>query len=179
VSTLALVGILMACYRSPVRWDNILGTAAGIASIGIGLFPMDPVFAQPILDRFKGLSDNTCYIIHGIFGYHFLFVTIFFVLCFVMVTFRFPAFTPPDAEVEMRRRTRFTASAASRCCCHSSRSDSRSRNRGESIFWPETAAVIAFGFAWLVRAGRSSRQAREPGADACRRRVAISRANTR
>ncbi len=152
VSTLVLVGALMACYRSPQRLDNFLGTAAGLGAIGIGLFPMSPVFAEEILRRFPDMANARCYVNRGILGYHFIFVAIFFALCFVMVFFRFPAFTPPNAAREMRMRNAiYRVCGALMLVSFIAIGILAFRNRGESIFWPETTAVIGFGFAWLVK----------------------------
>lgn len=152
VSTLVLVGALMACYRSPRTLDNVIGIVAGFAASGIGLFPMSPIFAQKILARFPDMANARCYVNRGILGYHFIFVAIFFALCFLMVTFRFPAFTPPNADREMRRRN-----AIYRVCgvvmlvSFIAIGILAFRKKGESIFWPETTAIIAFGIAWLVK----------------------------
>src|SRR3954466_4401429 len=48
VSTLVLVGALLFCYRAPGVFDTILTIVAGLAAIGIGLFPMAPGFAPEI-----------------------------------------------------------------------------------------------------------------------------------
>jgi len=152
VSTLVLVGILIACYRSPSKFDNALGIVAGLAAIGVGLFPVDPVFASEILQRYPEMAEKKCYVNRGVLGYHYIFVTIFFALCFVMVAFRFTAFTPPNAEKEMRRRNLiYRICGAVMLVSFIIISVQFLRGAGESIFWPETAAVIAFGIAWLVK----------------------------
>jgi hypothetical protein len=68
VSTLILVGVLLACYRTPARRDNVLATVAGLAAIGIGLFPMDPTFAAEILQKYPGMDEQKCYINRGFLG---------------------------------------------------------------------------------------------------------------
>lgn len=152
VSTLVLVGALMACYRSPRRIDTIISVIAGLASAGIGLFPMAPVFAREILARFPDMDDQRCYFNRGILGYHFIFVTIFFALCFVMITFRFTAFTPETPAKEMvRRNTIYRVCGALMAASFVAIGILAFRNKGESIFWPETLAVVAFGVAWLVK----------------------------
>src|SRR5262245_63273661 len=45
VSTLVLVGILLTCYRTQAVRDNVVAIIAGVAAIGIGLFPMVSDFA--------------------------------------------------------------------------------------------------------------------------------------
>jgi len=152
VSTLVLVGALMACYRSPKAVDNILGITAGLGSIGIGLFPMAPVFAKEILARYPDMANCRCYINRGILGYHFIFVGIFFALCFVMVTFRFTAFTPPNPSKEIRSRNAvYRACGIVMLLSFLAIGFLAFRRNGDSIFWPETTAVVAFGVAWLVK----------------------------
>lgn len=152
VSTLVLVGALMACYRSTHVVDTVISVVAGLAAAGIGLFPMAPVFAHEILARFPDMDEQRCYLNRGILGYHFIFVTVFFALCFVMITFRFTAFTPAEPAQEMRRRN-----AIYRVCgvlmllAFLAIGVLAFRKKGESIFWPETVAVVSFGVAWLVK----------------------------
>ena len=152
VTTLVLVGVLLACYRTPDRRDAATAMIAGAAAIGIGLCPMDPVFAKEILIQHPRLGDADCYINRGPLGFHFIFVTVFFTLSFYLVYFRFQAFTPeiPTPQKLVRNRiyricglimfASFTTIGALAIF-----------NQGASIFWPETAAVIAFGVAWLIK----------------------------
>ena len=152
VSTLVLVGILMACYRTPRMFDNVLSTITGLAAIGIGLFPMSPVFAQEILRRFPDMDDKRCYVNRGILGYHFIFVAAFFPLCCFRVTFRFTALTPPNPSREMRwRNFVYRVCGVVMLLSFIAIGVLFFRGKGESIFWPETAAVVAFGVAWLVK----------------------------
>ena len=149
VSTLVLVGALMTCNRSAKWFDNAMSVAAGIAAIGVGLFPIDPAFAKEISDRCPCLADHRC-VIHGILGYHYVFVIVFFALITVMVTLRFPAFTPRNAEREMRIRN-----VIYRVCgvvmLLSFILIGVADLREKSFFWPESVAVFAFGVAWLVK----------------------------
>src|SRR5262245_250387 len=52
VSTCVLVGALLGCYRTTDWRDNIAAVVAGIAAIGIGLFPVDPIYAEEILRKY-------------------------------------------------------------------------------------------------------------------------------
>jgi hypothetical protein len=152
VSTLVLVGALVMCYRTPARLDNVMATICGIAAIGIGLFPMDPAWAAELVQRFPDMASEKCYFGHGILGYHFAFVSTFFALSFYLVFFRFSAFTPASPTRQKRLRNRIykvcgiAMLAAFLCIGYLA-----IMHRGASIFWPETAAVIAFAVAWLVK----------------------------
>ena len=98
------------------------------------------------------MAEKKCYVNRGVLGYHYIFVSIFFLLCFVMVTFRFAAFTPPNAASEMRaRNVIYRVCGAVMLVSFLVIGVLFLRGSGESIFWPETAAVLAFGIAWLVK----------------------------
>lgn len=153
VSTLVLVGALLACYRTPSKSDNVVATIAGLSAICIGLFPTNPVFAKVILDSHPCMNEAAkCYFPTGILGPHLLFVTIFFAFSFYLVYFRFPAFTPATPTAQKLTRNRIykrcgVVMLASFACIGLL----AAFNDGASIFWPEAAAVMAFAVAWLVK----------------------------
>jgi hypothetical protein len=151
VSTLVLVGALLFCYRAPGVFDTMLTIVAGLAAIGIGLFPMAPGFAPEIKQQFPQMNDQTCYYMAGPVGFHHYFVVGFFLLAIVMV-WRFTAFTAPNPTREKIRRNwiyRICAVAmALACVIIAFLGFSKS---GSKIFWPETVAVVAFGVAWLIK----------------------------
>ena len=143
VSTLVLVGALMICNRTKRIWDNIVSIVAGLAAIGIALFPMD-------YDNSVGQCP-TC-VIHWFLGHHYTFVVIFFALCFVMVFFQFPGRTPSDAWKEMRMRNIiYRVCGVVMLLSFIAIGIVQSRHKPESFFWPESIAVFAFGVAWLVK----------------------------
>lgn len=110
----------------------------GLAAIGIAFFPMSPAFAQEFKQR-------------GPIGYHHYFVVTFFVMAIVMV-WRFTAHTPANPTQEKIRRNwiyRICAAIMALACIFIAFLGF-SRN-GHAIFWPETAAVVSFGIAWLVK----------------------------
>jgi hypothetical protein len=152
VASLVLVGALLAGYRTPAKQDGIVATIAGTAAIGIGLFPTEPVFAAEVIRKHPQVMSDDCYFNRGILGFHFLFVGIFFALAFYLVTFRFRALTPANPTLEKLQRNRvypicgvlmgasFLTIGALALFDH-----------GASIFWPESAAVVAFAVAWIVK----------------------------
>lgn len=158
VGTLVLAGALLACYRSPSHWDTILATVAGGAAIGIALFPMDPTFGSqithqiPALEGGRCVHDGTCYIPHGILGYHGTFVGIFFALAFVLIVFRFPAFPSRPMTAEKRSRNRVYRICGSIMLLSGCFMWLFSRFKyADGMFWSESAAVMSFGVAWLVK----------------------------
>ena len=165
VSTLVLVGVLLSCYRTPARRDNVLAIVAGLAAIGIGLFPMDPAFAAEILRKFPAMGEATCYINRGFLGFHFLFVSAFFGLSFYLVYFRFDAFTPRVAtEQKLMRNRVYKWCGMAMLAAFTAIGILAMANKGASIFWPETVAVVAFALAWLVK-GQTILKDREPPSD--------------
>ena len=152
VSTLVLVGVLLACYLTPARRDNVSATVAGLAAIGIGLFPMDPTFAAEILREYPGMGESKCYINRGFLGFHFLFVSTFFALSFYLVYFRFAALTPPrPTKQKLMRNKTYRVCGLAMLLAFIVIGLLAVTSKGRSIFWPETVAVVAFAVAWLVK----------------------------
>lgn len=152
VSTLVLVGVLLTCYRSPAWQDNAVAIAAGLAAIGIGLFPTDPKFAAEILQKYPEMSEAKCYINRGILGFHFIFVISFFALSFYLVYFRFSAFTPSaPTRQKLQRNKIYKVCGIAMLVAFIAIGVLVATDRSASIFWPETLAVIAFAAAWLVK----------------------------
>jgi len=143
VGTLVLIGVLLACYRTPEKQDTFIGLTAGLAAIGMALFPTDPANA------------HLCYVIKSFLGFHEAFAGIFFGAIFYLVYFRFRAMTPqvPTPEKIMRNRI-YKASGLVMLFAFIAIGLLNKFANGASIFWPETAAVVAFGIAWLVKGQR-------------------------
>ena len=151
VGTLVLVGALLACYRSPAWYDGLVATIAGLAAIGIGLFPMDPVFAKEIIAKCPQVVDQ-CYLSTGILGYHFVFVALFFGLGVYLVFWRFKAFTPSSPTPQKVVRNKIYRLCGILMVVGIVGVGYLAFFRtGQSIFWPETLAVVAFAAAWLVK----------------------------
>jgi hypothetical protein len=150
VSTTVLTGALLACYRTTNVLDNIVATVAGIAAMGLALFPMDPTYAPELLARYPGLGTDTYYSNHGILGYHLLFAFTFAALSFYMVFFRFGATTPADSPQRGKRRRVFRLCGGAMLLSYLAMAGMALWSHGGSFFWPETCAVCAFAVAWLV-----------------------------
>jgi hypothetical protein len=149
VSTTVLTGALLACYRTPHLLDNIVATAAGLAAIGLALFPMDPIYAAELLARYPDLGTQAHYSNHGILGYHLLFAIVFAALSFYMVYFRFGAGAPPTMQ-ERKRQVVYRMCGGIMLLSYIAIAIVGFMLEGHSVFWPETCAVTAFGVAWLV-----------------------------
>ena len=149
VSTTVLTGALLACYRTPHLRDNIVATAAGLAAIGLALFPMDPTYAAELLARYPDLGTQAHYSNHGILGFHLMFAMTFAALSFYMVFFRFGAGAPPTMQ-ERKRQVVYRMCGSIMLLSYVAIAIMGFALEGHSVFWPETCAVTAFGVAWLV-----------------------------
>ncbi|MBB3222726.1 hypothetical protein [Pseudoduganella umbonata] len=150
VASTVLTGVLLACYRTPRLLDNVVATLAGLSAIGAALFPMDPTYAAELLARYPDLGTQAHYSNHGILGYHLLFAITFAALSFYLVFFRFGAGTPPDNIQAFRRKVVYKICGAVMLLSFAAIAYMGLALEGQSVFWPETCAVAAFGVAWLV-----------------------------
>lgn len=148
VATLVLVGVLLACYRSPLFIDNVLASIAGIAAICIGLFPMSQKSACEIL---KDYSEVCKLQPHGP-ELHFYFVATFFALVFYLVYFRFSAVTSVHMlQKKSQRNVVYRICGLLMLVAFLTIGAMHLTNNDSSIFWPEAVAVMAFAAAWLVK----------------------------
>ncbi|HEX8602764.1 MAG TPA: hypothetical protein VF774_08970 [Pseudoduganella sp.] len=149
VSTTVMTGALLACYRTRHVRDNIVATIAGLAAIGAALFPMDPTYAAELLARYPELGTQAHYSNHGILGYHLVFAITFAALSFYLVYFRFGA-APPSTVQGLRRNAVYKLCGGTMLLSFVAIAVMGLAMDGQSVFWPETCAVVAFAVAWLV-----------------------------
>lgn len=154
VATTVLTGALLACYRSSHAIDNIVATIAGLAAIGLALFPMDPTYAAELLARYPDLGTERHYSNHGVLGYHLFFAITFAALSFYLVYFRFGVQASDAGPQARRRRQLYKACGAIMLLSYAAIAVLALTVRGASLFWPETCAVVAFAVAWLVKGTR-------------------------
>ena len=162
VSTMVLVGALLACFRTPARRDNVVATITGLAAIGIGLFPMDLTFANLPASMREYHGSMSFLKLPSI---HFVFAAVFFTLSTYLVGFRFRVFTPKMPTAQKRRRnlayqicaavmavsTVTIAIQAVLAKLHPPSSPREMAGDAAAIFWPETFAVFALAIAWLIK----------------------------
>jgi hypothetical protein len=162
VSTTVLTGVLLMCYRTAHIQDTIVACLAGIAAIGLALFPMDPTYAAELLARYPDLGTDRHYSNHGVLGYHLFFAISFAALSFYLVFFRFGAEMPETGSKKMAYRLcgglmllSFAAIGMLAIV-----------DTSASFFWPETCAVTALAIAWLIKGGAVPAAARRQDAAA-------------
>jgi hypothetical protein len=152
VSTMVLVGVLLACYRTPEKQDTWVGLFTGLAAIGIGVFPLDPTFAPEIIRKYPDMISAKCYLNEGLLGFHFYFVVAFSLLAFYLVYFRFRALTPANLTPQKMMRNRiYKIAGLAMLAASIAILFLTFYEKGSSIFWPESIAVVAFATAWLVK----------------------------
>lgn len=164
VGALVAGGMVLAFFRSNdprdawSRCDAWAARIAGLAAVGIALFPMDiaagvlrspaTANAQSEGRMIEGLRSG----VHGPIGYHFVFVATFFVLCFYLVVFAFRANTPAQpTRRKLQRNKVYVACGLLMGAAFLWIGALWLLDRQASIFWPETIAVVAFAAAWLVK----------------------------
>jgi hypothetical protein len=147
VGSLVVGGLLLAFFRTDDRKDRWIAIIAGLSAVGIALFPMDiaaGVLASPDTANaeaeaklVQALREGP----HGPLGYHFVFVGVFFLLTFYLVTFRFRANTPANPTRQKQQRNGSTLCAAASWGLRSSGSASsgiwasKARSSGPRL-WP-------------------------------------------
>ena len=151
VATLVLVGVLLACYRTNKLSDNIIAFIAGIAGVGIGLFPMNPEFAEVLINKHPCLQNKTCYLGTGILGFHLIFVVVFFALTFYMVFFRFGANTTAHPTSQKLTRNKIYKICGAIMFLSFLIIGYMRITENPNIYLPETFAILAFATAWLVK----------------------------
>jgi hypothetical protein len=155
--TLIVAGALLICYRGPSTRDNIATILAGFAAVGIALLPTDPAYHIAITTVFKGMAPDhecfkMCYMNHGPLGYHFYAVAIFFALTTYLAYFRFPLPSSPNITRQKLQRNRiYKICAVVMAVSFIIIAILKYVSEKQSIFWPETTAIIAFSLAWLIK----------------------------
>lgn len=151
VGILAAIGVFLFCYRGPSKQDNILTNIAGLCAIGIGLLPTEPIYHELISSRFL-TSSAECYSNHGPLGFHIYVVAAFFLIISYLAIFRFPKPSQPYiTKQKLSRNKIYVACGIVMVLMLIAIVAIKAIAPKQSIFWPETVAIVAFGIAWLVK----------------------------
>ncbi|WP_424187067.1 DUF998 domain-containing protein [Actinokineospora sp. G85] len=141
VGSMCAVGVFLISYRGYDRVDEVVGNIAAVAAIGVALFPTAPAGADG--------AERVVGVLHLVFAAVFFLALAFFCL----VLFR----RSDDPAPTPRKRARngvylacglvIVASLALIALC--ALLDLASALR--PALWLETAAILAFGLAWLTK----------------------------
>jgi hypothetical protein len=144
VGSMAAIGIFLICYRFD-RLDNVLSSIAGIAAIGVALFPTQP-------DNPTHQQQIIGYLHAGFAGIVFVLLAVF---CFVL----FPRKDPGvGAERKGARNRIFLVCGIVIVLALLLIGATITPLIKESVtaqyhlrFWGEAVAIFAFGFSWLIK----------------------------
>lgn len=152
VGTLAAIGVFLFCYRGPDTQDNVLTNVAGLCAVGIGLFPTERVYHPVILQRFANVLSPDCYSNQGPIGFHIYIVAAFFLIISYLTTFRFRKRSVPYlTKQKLTRNKIYVACGIVMVVMLIAIVAIKAQGKQNSIFWPETIAIVAFGIAWLTK----------------------------
>jgi len=130
----------------------MLTNIAGLAAVGIGLFPMDPTYHHIISEKFPAIKNPECYQNHGPLGYHIYMVSTFFIIISYLAIFRFTKPSQPVITKQKKSRNKiYVVCGIVMLLSLGSIVVLKVSSKDSSIFWPETIAIIAFGIAWLTK----------------------------
>lgn len=146
VGSLCAIGVFLWTYRGYMRIDAWAGHIAGLAAIGVALFPTTPAIDPTPLQSLIG-------------GCHLLFATCFFAMMafFSLKLFRMTnPHTPPTPRKKMRNKVyaicgwTIIVALILIFALHFLPQDSTFFDYSPT-FWLESIAVEAFGISWLVK----------------------------
>jgi hypothetical protein len=151
VGVLAAIGVFLFCYRGPDKKDNFWTNVAGLCAIGIALFPTEPIYHERISSQYN-TSSLECYSNHGPLGFHIYAVAAFFLIISYLTIFRFPKPSKPYITKQKLSRNRiYRICGVVMVVMLIAIVAFKAIDKDQSIFWPETIAIVAFGIAWLVK----------------------------
>ena len=148
VGSLCAIGVFLIFYRLS-RWDDILGTVAGVAAILVALFPASPGAHELVNASVDGFSG----IMHGIAA------TVLFLSLAAFCFFLFPRSIQPYA---MTRRKKVRNVVYLLCgvailaglglaVLGATVMPQHVEDRWHPMWWGETVAIVAFGVAWTAK----------------------------
>jgi Protein of unknown function (DUF998) len=144
VGSLSAVGVFLIFYRSS-RWDDILGTIAGIAAIAAALFPTSPG-ATDLMASAAGTSSGK---VHAVAA------TVLFLSLAAFCFFLFPRSTRRGGR-KVRNAIYYISGTLIVLGLGLALLGSRIlpddvEARVHPLFWGETVAILAFGVAWFTK----------------------------
>lgn len=171
VGAMCAIGIFLICYRYE-RLDDVLSSIAGVLAIVVALVPATQDETATAFGRAVGQV-------------HLLATAALFLLLAYFCFFVFTKKAPGKAVVTTRKRIRnaiyvlcgLIILAAIAIAVASRDLPEATRDVVKPLFWCETAAILAFGLAWMVKSGLFLRDT-FPGTALPRRRTAMPAAPT-
>lgn len=149
VGSLCTIGFFLITYMLfHYNWDNVLSVIAGVAIIGVALFPTGGnATLTPIQER---LGERTVSMVHST-------CTVIFILSLAIISFLFGERegNRPDRTARQRRRGKALhwacAFAIIGAVVYVALTKLLGRYDTYSMFYGETLATFAFGLSWLMK----------------------------
>jgi hypothetical protein len=145
VGSMSAVGVFLLSYRGYGLVDDITGDVAAVGAIGVALFPTTPFFGNP---------SHTAQVVGTVhLASAALFFTALIVFCFFLFTKSDT--TNPTRRKRVRNWVYITCGVIILVCMILTGVVQVALHVGVGsphwVLWLETAAVMAFGIAWLVK----------------------------
>ena len=155
VGALCAVGVFLIAYRGyPKSYDNVLTNFAGLAAIGIALFPVNESGHKATYQAH--LSPQ------WIGYFHYAFALVFFSLLIYMCLRTFRQGARHATAAKGTRNRIYTVCGLTMAACVVSVPISQvTLPRTAAVFVAEFVALLAFGFSWLVKGKVLLRDAEE------------------
>ncbi|HEY4024324.1 MAG TPA: DUF998 domain-containing protein [Pseudonocardiaceae bacterium] len=141
IGTMAAIGVFLFSYRGYGRIDDITADVAAVGAIGVALFPTTPITGQ---SSAAARAVGTVHIVSA---------AIFFAALVVFCLFLFTRSDSPKPTGRKRVRNGiYIACGVIMLVCLISIGILQAVIRTDvAVLWLESAAVMAFGIAWLVK----------------------------
>jgi hypothetical protein len=113
---------------------------------------MEPHYSLVLIERHRDIEGPNCYVPHGILGYHFYAVAIFFAIVSYLVVFRFTKTDKPVmTEAKHARNRVYVLCGVTMVASFVGIGLLKWRAPEASIVIPEITAIAAFAIAWLTK----------------------------
>jgi uncharacterized protein YhhL (DUF1145 family) len=141
IGTMCAIGVFLFSYRGYGRIDDITADVAAVGAIGVGLFPTTP---------FTGRPSATAQAVGTV---HIVSAAIFFAALIIFCLFLFTRGDSPQPGGRKRARNAvYIACGVIMLVCLITIGILQAVIHTDvAVLWLESAAVMAFGIAWLVK----------------------------
>ncbi|HWE90184.1 MAG TPA: DUF998 domain-containing protein [Pseudonocardiaceae bacterium] len=144
VGSMCAVGVFLLSYRGTEVFEDIVADVAGVAAIGVALFPTTP-------------SGNASSIQQAVADVHMACAAVFFVMLAFFCLFRFPRtdYVPAVSDPHKRQRdiVYYLSGGVILLCLALVWAASwiPATESLHPLLWLETAAILSFGVAWFTK----------------------------
>jgi hypothetical protein len=141
IGTMAAIGVFLLSYRGYGRVDDVVADVAAVGAIGVALFPTTPFTGQPST---AAQAVGTVHIVSAA-----IFFAALIIFCLVLFTRSDSA--RPTGRKQARNVVYIACGIIMLACLITIGIVEWVVHVGGVVLWLESAAVMAFGVAWLVK----------------------------